>query len=300
MNLQPIQGVRDFVIKMSVFGVGRTFINGTVVRWDGLKRIGAAHVLLKMRARQAFTLIELLVVIAIIAILAAILLPVLARGKEKAQRVYCLNNEKQLNIGWQLYADEDRGILASNAVDFRSANVAEATPGSWVVGNAALDTDQTDIASGTLYSYIKNIACYRCPADASVVPGTSSLTLRSYSLSCFMAGPPDDTEQYNIYPVHHLSQILQPATSLTFLEEDISTIDDGHFLYSDTVDAWYNIPAWRHANGDTLAFADGHEEYWKWRSSFPTDTYFDGGTETDPDALQDIHRLQKTAVEAAQ
>jgi prepilin-type N-terminal cleavage/methylation domain-containing protein len=253
-----------------------------------------------MKARQAFTLIELLVVIAIIAILAAILLPVLSRGKEKAQRASCLNNEKQLTMGWQLYADEDNGVLASNNVDFRSANVAEATPGSWVVGNAALDTDPTNITSGTIYSYVKNIACYRCATDQSHVLGTSSLTLRSYSLSCFMGGPPDDTEQWNIMPVHRLSQIMKPANSLAFLEEDISTIDDGHFLYSDTIDAWFNIPAWRHANGDTLSFADEHVEYWKWRSSLATDTYFGSGqTETDPDALQDIHRMQQTAAVAA-
>ena len=247
---------------------------------------------------NAFTLVELLVVIAIIAILAAILLPVLALGKEKAQRTHCLNNEGQLTLAWQLYADEDNGILASNNVDFRSANVAEATPGSWVVGNAGLDIDQTDITSGTIYSYVRNISSYRCSADQSYVLGTTTLTLRSYSLSCFMAGPPGDATSFNIRPIYHLNQITKPATSLTFIEEDISTIDDGHFLYSDTKDGWYNVPAWRHAHGDTLSFADAHAEYWKWRSALPT-VYGQGTTATDPNALQDIHRLQQTAVEAA-
>ena len=245
-------------------------------------------------------MIELLVVIAIIAILAAILLPVLSRAKEKAQRVHCLNNEKQLTLGWQMYADEDNGILASNNVDFRSANVAEATPGSWVVGNAALDTAQTNITSGSIFPYVKNINCYRCSTDQSLVLGTSTFTLRSYSLSCFMGGPQADTDQWDLRPVHHTTQILKPANSLTFIEEDISSIDDGHFLYSDTINAWFNFPAWRHANGDTLSFADGHVEYWKWRSSLAEDTYFGSGqTETDPDALQDIQKLQQTAVEAA-
>ncbi|HEV2331002.1 MAG TPA: type II secretion system protein [Verrucomicrobiae bacterium] len=251
-------------------------------------------------ANRAFTLIELLVVIAIIAILAVLLLPVLSQGKEKAQRVHCLNNEKQIDVGWQMYADEDNGLLASNAWDFRSGSVAESPPGNWVVGNASLDLDQTDITSGTIYTYIKSVPCYRCPSDQSLVLGTSTLTLRSYSMSCFMGGQPDDTTIYNIRPVHRLNEIKKPATSLTFIEEDISTIDDGHFLYSDTVNAWYNFPAWRHAHGDTLAFADGHEEYWKWRGPLPNQSDLRNGQPiTDPAALADIQRLQKTGVEAA-
>ncbi len=251
-----------------------------------------------MAKNRAFTLIEMLVVIAIIAILAAILLPVLSQGKEKAQRIHCLNNEKQLDVGWTLYADENNSLLASNDVEFRGANVPVSPPGSWVEGNASLDTNQTDITDGTIYPNIKNIACYHCPVDLGLVLGTTVLTLRSYSLSCFMGGGPGDTTEYDLRPVHRFNQITKPSTSLTFIEEDISTIDDGHFLYSDTNNAWFNLPAWRHSHGDTLSFADGHEEYWKWRSALPTGGYFGGQTVTDPAALADIQRLAQTAVEA--
>ncbi|MGH7977641.1 MAG: prepilin-type N-terminal cleavage/methylation domain-containing protein [Limisphaerales bacterium] len=249
-----------------------------------------------MKPGRAFTLIELLVVIAIIAILAALLLPVLSRAKEKAQRVICLNNQKQLDLAWQMYADENGGVLASNDWDFRSANVAESPSNSWVTGNAGLDPDLATITSGSIYPYVKSVQVYRCPADHSTILGTSTPTLRSYSLSCFMGGPQADMEQWGVNPVHRTSQISKPATTLTFLEEDISTIDDGHFLYSATINNWFNVPAWRHNHGDTLSFADGHEEYWKWRSALPADNYFQSGAAlTDPAALQDIARLQQTA-----
>lgn len=91
-------------------------------------------------------------------------------------------------------------------------------------------------------------------------------------------------------------QIRNSSATLTFLDEDISTIDDGHFLYSTTIGNWMNVPAWRHNHGDTLAFADGHVEYWRWRSELPTTTFFSsGGGLPDPLARADLGRLQQTA-----
>jgi prepilin-type N-terminal cleavage/methylation domain-containing protein len=240
---------------------------------------------------RAFTLVELLVVIAVIATLAALLFPVLSHGKEKASRTVCMNNQKQLDLGWQLYADESGGILASNGWDHNEAGTVESPANSWVSGNAGLDTNTTDITGGSIFPYVKNIQCYRCPMDTSLVLGTSTFILRTYSLSGFMGGPPGDITKWGFTPLLQTSQIHSPSQSLTFIDEDDSTIDDGHFLYQATGNEWINIPAWRHANGDTLAFADMHVEYWKWRGALPA-SYT---TANNPASLQDLTRLQQTA-----
>jgi prepilin-type N-terminal cleavage/methylation domain-containing protein/prepilin-type processing-associated H-X9-DG protein len=109
------------------------------------------------RRNAGFTLIELLVVIAIIAILAGMLLPALARSKNQASRIKCVNNQRQIGISYQLYSDDFDGSYP--------------THGSWgtVGGRATNGTVAVHNMPGEktrpLNIYAGNVEVFRCPAD---------------------------------------------------------------------------------------------------------------------------------------
>ena len=122
------------------------------------------------RGTGGFTLIELLVVIAIIAILAAMLLPALARSKEKALNIACLNHLKQLQVCWHMYAMEHGHTLPPNQSVY-DINTGAPIPGAnlawtWCPGNTRLDTNTTNIENGYLFPYNKSAAIYHCPVEA--------------------------------------------------------------------------------------------------------------------------------------
>ena len=82
---------------------------------------------------RAFTLIELQVVIAILAMLAAVLLPALHKAKNSSQSIGCCNNQKQLQLAWEMYHEENSGRLALNLVAGTLGNAADLEDLRWLL-----------------------------------------------------------------------------------------------------------------------------------------------------------------------
>jgi prepilin-type N-terminal cleavage/methylation domain-containing protein/prepilin-type processing-associated H-X9-DG protein len=221
------------------------------------------------RARTAFTLIELLVVIAIIAILAAMLLPALTKAKLKSQQTTCLNNLKQLQLCWVMYADDNADKVVSN--DPNVGPGAQTWIQGYMNGNSPDSTNATLIAKGTLFNYNKSTAIYRCPTDKgrSVFGGKRYPRVRSYAMNGYMNGVDVGLTFFGQkgYKVNKkTADVTAPPPSLAFvfLDEHENSIDDGHFGFAPEGNMWMNLPAMWHNNGCTFSYADGHSGLLKW------------------------------------
>ena len=246
----------------------------------------------------AFTLVELLVVIAIIGLLAAWLLPALARAKTSAKSTACLNNLRTLQTCWLAYAhDYDDGLPPNRSV--RENGVWRSTPDSWIGSSSAIyDVTTRPIEEGLLfkYDYNRSLATYRCPADTSQVlgPGNKPLGLlrtRSYSMSGCYGGRTNEVQSV----ITKLSDVGNPTRSFVFVDEHEDSIDDAHFLVWDFPDTrWVNMLTGRHGRAGNFSFADGHVEHWlwKWPKVFANrDSYYK--TAEGPQDLADLRRLQE-------
>ena len=227
--------------------------------------------------RRGFTLIELLVVVAVISILAAMLLPVLARAKARAQGIVCLNNTKQLGLAWQIYAGEHDDGLPYN---LGMVGTSSRTSLNWVnnVMTWDLSSDNTNLATLTdagLGPFVSgNTRVFRCPSDdvlsAAQRAAGWEARVRSYSMNAMVGNAGAfSTNGFNINNPHYtqffrLTDIRQPSEIFVFLDEHPDSIDDGYFLERDYYPEWHDLPASYHNGSAAFSYADGHSALHRW------------------------------------
>jgi prepilin-type N-terminal cleavage/methylation domain-containing protein/prepilin-type processing-associated H-X9-DG protein len=238
--------------------------------------------------RVGFTLLELLIVVAIISILAAMLLPALARSKARAQAIFCMNNSKQLALAWTMYSGDNNDRLVYNlGGDANRQSLAPRDQPNWVNNimdwETSPDNTNTDFVNTSMLGAYASFAAtiYKCPADKalSTVQKEAGWTARVRSVSMnAMIGNPGQLLQggANVNNPNYLqflkeSDIQNPSTIFVFLDEHPDSINDGYFLNTNapssgeyTQPEWVDLPASYHNGGGSFSFADGHTEIHHW------------------------------------
>ncbi|PYK96845.1 MAG: prepilin-type cleavage/methylation domain-containing protein [Verrucomicrobia bacterium] len=232
----------------------------------------------RYRPIRGFTLIELLVVLAIIAILAGLLLPALARAKQKALAIVCLSNLKQLTLAWDMYGhDNNDWLVPNNPPTMFDAQGKKLPTWAWGVMRYG-NPDGTNIdyvigqREGSLGPYLKTYQVFKCPSDKSLTTlsnGVAYPRVRSYSMNGNMGSiaRASVTKQVAIF-LKRRDITSGPRPELcVFLDIHQDFIDWCQYIITWDIgrESFFNLPASRHGGSGVLSFTDGRAEIHRWK-----------------------------------
>jgi len=187
--------------------------------------------------KQGFTLIELLVVIAIISILAAILFPVFARARENARRTSCMNNSKQIGLGFMMYVQD---------YDERYPTYASTMPITYPNGTAG----STALWTHKIYPYLKNTQIFTCPSSGA-----------TYNGGYYWTAGGGDTVAYGYNFLFGRSGVIVSLSSIQRAAETLLVADAAasYVIAPNTsIGSGSNVPVARHLETLNITYADGH------------------------------------------
>lgn len=224
--------------------------------------------------RRAFTLIELLVVIGIIATLAAMLLPGLAAARQRARRIQCVCNQRQLALTWLVYVADNADKLPANGMN----NTPTPLNKLWVQGSffntsGSANTFILDPQYALFANYLQTPQVYVCPTDRDTASyyGQFVQKVRSYAMNAYLgwSGPWDTRlaapPTYRLFLKQNQMTVLMPAGTFVFQDVQPNSICWPYFGVQMQVDSFFNFPGSSHSRGAVVAFADGHAEWHRWR-----------------------------------
>ena len=203
-------------------------------------------------SNRAFTLIELLVVIAIIAILAALLLPALAKAKQGGYRVVDLNNIKQLGVAVNLVTTDNNDFMPWP--NWFSGDAVATPPEGWLYtyNSQSNGTAQYQVQTGSFWPVLVSPKMYLCPSDDT---NSASFKLRPQQISSYVMNGAVCGYGRALNPPVKLSQ-LSPA-GVAFWEGNNATALDNETLFNDGASSPDENTSGRHGKVAILGAFDG-------------------------------------------
>lgn len=221
---------------------------------------------------SAFSLVELLVVIGIVAVLAALLLPTLNKAKASGLTAACMSNQKQLQICFAEYVNDNGQFPSNNLVVVIGYGAILGS--SWSPGGVDAMGETNSLQYGALYPYNKSLGIYRCPADRTLISSSNGNEAvprtRSYKMNLWLNCI---SEPYGYQRESELSSCGKSVSDFfVFIDMHSEGPQDPPFGIYQQKDAtmgrqnlWIDSPADRHSQGVNLSFLDGHVEHHKWK-----------------------------------